>query len=93
MTNKKQIKVVIKGHVQGVFYRVHTQNTADRLGIKGYVKNLADGSVEAVFEGDQPAIAEMIDWCRKGPDMSRVEHVRTQEIEALTNFKGFEIRY
>ena len=93
MTNKTQVKVVISGKVQGVFYRAHTQNTADRLGIKGYVKNLANGSVEAVFEGDQPAIDQMINWCNKGPEMSRVENVQTQEIKPLTNFKIFEIRY
>ena len=93
MTNKTQVKVVISGKVQGVFYRAHTKNTADRLGIKGYVKNLANGSVEAVFEGDQPAIDQMINWCHKGPEMSRVENVQTQEIKPLTNFKIFEIRY
>ena len=93
MTNKTQIKVIIKGLVQGVFYRVHTKNTADRLGIKGYVKNLANGSVEAVFEGDPPVVDQMIDWCHKGPEMSRVDHVKTQEIKPPTNFKIFEIRY
>ncbi len=93
MTNKTQIKVVIKGLVQGVFYRVHTKNTADKLGIKGYVKNLANGSVEAVFEGDPDAIARMIDWCHKGPKISRIDHVQTQEIKTLSNFKIFEIRY
>jgi acylphosphatase len=93
MTNKTQIKVVIKGLVQGVFYRVHTKNTADKLGIKGYVRNLANGSVEAVFEGDQPVVDQMIDWCHKGPEMSRVDHVQTQEIKTLSDFKIFEIRY
>jgi len=93
MANKTQVKVVIKGHVQGVFYRVHTKNAADGLGIKGYVRNLANGSVEAVFEGDQPAVDQMIDWCHKGPAISRVDHVQTQEIKPLTNFKIFEIRY
>jgi len=93
MTNKTQIKVVIKGLVQGVFYRVHTKNTADKLGIKGYVKNLANGSVEAVFEGDPDAIARMIDWCLKGPEISRIDNIQTQEIKTLSNFKIFEIRY
>ena len=69
------------------------KNTADRLGIKGYVKNLANGSVEAVFEGDQEAVDQMIDWCHKGPEISIVDHVQAQEIKPLTNFKIFEIRY
>ena len=93
MTNKTQVKVVISGKVQGVFYRVHTKHAADGLGIKGYVKNLANGSVEAVFEGDQPVVDQMIDWCHKGPEMSRVDHVQTQEIKPLTCFKIFEIKY
>ena len=93
MTNKTQIKVVIKGLVQGVFYRVHTKHTADTLGIKGYVKNLANGSVEAVFEGDPDVIARMIDWCHKGPEVSRIDNIQTQEIKTLSNFKIFEIRY
>ncbi len=93
MANKIQIKVIIKGLVQGVFYRVHTKNTADKLGVKGYVKNLANGSVEAVFEGDTQAVAMMIDWCHKGPEISRIDHVDTQEIKPLSDFKTFEIRY
>jgi len=93
MPNKTRVKVVIHGKVQGVFYRVHTKHAADRFGITGYVKNLANGSVEAVFEGDQAAVARMIDWCHKGPEMSRVDHIQTQKINFLTNFTLFEIRY
>ncbi|MCK5099842.1 MAG: acylphosphatase, partial [Desulfobacteraceae bacterium] len=67
MPDKIQIKVVVKGRVQGVFFRVETKNTADRLGLNGYVKNLSNGSVEAVFEGDQQAVTQMVEWCHKGP--------------------------
>jgi acylphosphatase len=49
--------------------------------------------VEALFEGDQKSIAKMIDWCWKGPELSRVENVLTQNVKALTNFKTFEIKY
>lgn len=93
MSNKTQVKVIIHGRVQGVFYRAHTKNTADRLGVAGYVKNCTDGSVQAVFEGDQDAVTRMIAWCQKGPEMSRVDHVQTQEIKPLTHFNRFEIRY
>ncbi|RLC20093.1 MAG: DNA polymerase IV, partial [Deltaproteobacteria bacterium] len=60
MPNMIQIKVIVKGRVQGVFYRAHTQKQADRLGVKGYVKNLPDGSVEAVFEGDPKSVSQMV---------------------------------
>ena len=93
MTNKIQIKVIIKGRVQGVFYRAETKNTADKLGIKGYVKNLPDGSVGAVFEGDSPVVTQMLDWCNKGPAASRVENVQVEPVEVLSNFETFIIRY
>ncbi len=88
-----QIKVIVKGRVQGVFYRAHTQRQADRLGVKGYVKNLPDGSVEAVFKGDPQSVSQMVEWCRKGPAASNVEDVLTQSRKDLSNFKNFEIRY
>ena len=93
MPDKIQIKVVVKGRVQGVFFRVETKNTADRLGLNGYVKNLSNGSVEAVFEGDQQAVTQMVEWCHKGPAISKVEHVLTEKAEAALNFTSFEIRY
>ncbi|MBU8848027.1 MAG: acylphosphatase [Desulfobacterales bacterium] len=93
MAGKTQIKVIVSGRVQGVFYRVHTKDTADRLGIKGYVKNLADGSVEAVFQGEQPVVTQMIEWCHKGPAAAKVEHVLAEKAESASNFETFEIRY
>lgn len=93
MTNKIQIKVMVTGRVQGVFYRASTKNEAERLGINGYVKNLPNASVEAVFEGDRPVVDRMIEWCRKGPAGARVDHVRTEEADTLSGYKIFEIRY
>jgi len=93
MTTKTQIKVIVSGRVQGVFYRAKTKNTADRLGVKGYVKNLPDGSVEAVFEGEHLVVSQMIEWCRKGPAAAKVEHVLTEKAETLSKFSSFEIRY
>ena len=93
MLNKTQVKVIISGRVQGVFYRARTKNTADRLGIKGYVKNLPNGSVEAVFQGEQPTVTQMIEWCHKGPAASKVDHVQAKETKILSNFETFEIRY
>ncbi len=93
MVNKIQIKVVINGRVQGVFYRAETKNTADQFGIKGYVKNLPNGSVEAIFEGDRPSVTQMVEWCNKGPAAARVENVLAEEVETLSNFKTFMIKY
>jgi acylphosphatase len=93
MTNRIQLKVNITGRVQGVYYRVETKNMADRLGVKGYVKNLSNGSVEAVFKGDSTAVHQMTDWCRKGPAAAAVDNVQTQQTDTVSNFQAFEITY
>ncbi len=93
MTDNIQIKLVITGRVQGVFFRAETKKTADRLGINGYVKNLSDGSVEAVIKGDPASVSQMIEWCRKGPAISKVQSVKTEEISSVLNFNTFDVRY
>ncbi len=62
-------KVTISGKVQGVYYRLETQKAAQTAKVTGYVKNLANGSVEAVFQGTAEAVARMVDWCRHGPPL------------------------
>jgi len=93
MTQKIQIRAKITGRVQGVFFRAKTKQEADRIGIKGWVKNLFDGSVEAVFEGDLEKVAQMTDWCKKGPHLSRVDHVYTETETTLSGFETFDIMY
>ena len=93
MSTISQTKVTISGRVQGVFFRAHTKETADRLGIKGYVKNLPNGSVEAVFEGDQDTVTRMVAWCRKGSPAAKVDHVVIKETNLISNFELFKIRY
>ncbi len=93
MVNTIQIKVIIKGKVQGVFYRAGTKNTADKLGIKGYVENLPDGSVGAVFEGDSPVVTQMLEWCNIGPAAASVENVLVEPVEVVSDFETFIIRY
>src|SRR3954447_4637589 len=68
-------QVIIRGRVQGVGFRYWTRRTATARGLEGWVRNRRDGSVEAVFAGDEKAVADMIELCRRGPDAARVERV------------------
>jgi acylphosphatase len=70
--------VVVRGRVQGVFFRVETRERARSLGLSGWVRNTPDGSVEAVFEGDRERIESMLAWCRRGPSLARVDDVQTE---------------
>lgn len=93
MARKIQIRVKIRGRVQGVCFRAETKKEADRLGLKGWVRNQCDGSVEAVFEGAPASIAKMADWCRQGPSLSRVDQVQTETQKTVSDFTRFDILY
>jgi acylphosphatase len=71
----KRAHVRVHGAVQGVFFRVETRDRARSLGISGWVRNLRDGAVEAVFEGPEERVESMVEWCRLGPAGARVESV------------------
>ncbi|MBI5251398.1 MAG: acylphosphatase [Desulfomonile tiedjei] len=86
-------RVVISGLVQGVSFRYHTRSKARQLGALGWVRNLPDGRVEAVFEGDENEVSAMIDWCSKGPAYSRVESLKIYEEPPTGDFMDFEITY
>jgi acylphosphatase len=83
--------VFISGRVQGVGYRYSTMDEADRLGVHGWVRNLPDGRVEAVFEGSKTVVEEMIRWCHKGPSAAVVKDVAV-EYEEPEGLRGFETR-
>lgn len=91
MRNRVRARVFVSGRVQGVYYRATTRETAEKNGVDGWVKNLDDGRVEAVFEGERPAVEEMIEWCHTGSPQARVERVET-EYEEPIGLEGFEIR-
>ena len=84
-------RVVIHGRVQGVFFRDTARRMADSRGVAGWVSNRADGSVEAVFEGEPDAVESMIDFCREGPRGAEVERVEVSE-EEPEGLSGFAIR-
>jgi acylphosphatase len=73
-----RVRVVVSGRVQGVFYRASCAEQARRRSLGGWVRNLPDGGVEAVFEGENEQVDGMIDWCRRGPRGARVETVQTE---------------
>lgn len=88
-----RVSVVIHGCVQGVAFRHHTCRQALGFGVKGWVRNLPDGSVGGVFEGDASAVATLIDWCRQGPPAARVDRVDLLEEAFAGEFDDFTIRY
>lgn len=83
--------IVITGLVQGVWYRAFTERTARAVGLKGWVRNLPDGSVEAVMEGARAAIDAAILECRKGPPSSRVDNVDIRWEEPRGEFDSFNV--
>jgi len=84
---------VIHGRVQGVFFRASTRDEALRIGVAGWVRNLPDGSVEALFEGATLKVEEILGWCHKGPPGARVSSVDIAFEQYKGEFKRFEIRY
>jgi acylphosphatase len=79
MTVRKRI--VVSGRVQGVFFRDSARNEASRLGIAGSARNMPDGTVEVVAEGDEDAVNQLIEWCRSGPSHADVEDVQVTDEE------------
>jgi acylphosphatase len=86
----KAVKVIIYGKVQGVGFRNFVFLHAKKLNIKGYVKNNPDGTVEAVFEGDEDNINKMIELCKRGPERARVNKIDIRDIE-INNYQDFKI--
>jgi acylphosphatase len=84
--------VRVKGRVQGVFFRAETRDRASSLGLAGWVSNEPDGSVEAVFEGDQDRVESMVEWCRRGPRGAEVEDVDVVWEEPRGEPGGFSVR-
>ena len=84
-------RVVIHGHVQGVFFRDSTRRLAEREGVAGWVRNRGDGSVEAVFEGEPEAVERLVRFAREGPRGAQVEHADVAE-EGPEGLRGFGVR-
>jgi acylphosphatase len=91
MDDRIRAHVFVSGRVQGVYYRATTRDTARERGVDGWVKNLDDGRVEAVFEGTEAAVESMIEWCHTGSPKARVDDVSV-EYGDPDGIEGFEIK-
>ena len=91
MATPTRAHVLVTGRVQGVFYRASTRDAARSRDVDGWVRNLPDGRVEAVFEGDSEAVEAMVDWCETGSDRAAVDVVDV-EYERPEGLEGFEIK-
>jgi acylphosphatase len=84
-------RVIVTGRVQGVWFRESCRQEAVSLGVAGWVRNRADGAVEAAFEGESSAVLAMVAWCRTGPSLAEVDAVDVID-EALAGDAGFRVR-
>jgi acylphosphatase len=85
--------VFVSGRVQGVFFRSDTKRKADARGVKGWVRNLPDSRVEAVFEGEEEAVKALLEFCKRGPSGARVANVDLTWQTCTGEFGGFKIKH
>lgn len=93
MEEKVRIHVYIEGIVQGVSFRYYTYKLAKKHKVNGWIRNLPDGRVEAVFEGDKESVNKLVEFCKKGPEGALVTNIEIIEEKFLNEFKDFEIVY
>ena len=90
----QRVHLIIRGRVQGVWYRGSTRDAAERIGgISGWVRNLPDGSVEAVAEGDRANLDRLVAWCHDGPPSARVDGIDETWLDATGEFTDFQVTY
>lgn len=90
---RARVHVWISGEVQGVFFRSSIRSQAALRQLKGWVKNLMDGRVEAVFEGDKENVDDVLVFCREGPPGSKIDNLEVKWEKPTSSFKEFEIKY
>ena len=90
---KIRAHVVYEGRVQGVFFRANAKKCADHLGVTGWVRNTAEGNVEALFEGDESTVRQAVDLCADNQPFAEVSSKRVDYSSATGEFKNFSIKY
>ena len=88
-----RVHMIVKGRVQGVWFRETTRREAVSLGISGWVRNLSDGTVEVLAEGGEDGMVEFVSWCHKGPSSANVNQIIKKEEEWQNEFSSFEITF
>lgn len=88
---QKQVHLVVRGRVHGVFFRASTEQEAKRLGVVGWVKNRPDATVEILAQGHEEALNELVAWAQKGPSAARVDHVDIKWSDATGHFDLFQV--
>lgn len=88
----ERVHLLIRGRVQGVWFRASARKEAQALGLAGWARNRPDGAVEIEAEGPSEALDALIAWCRKGPPLARVDHIDIERGEARGGVEGFEVR-
>lgn len=89
---RERAHVYVSGRVQGVFFRDSVRERAEQLGLIGWVRNIPDGRVEALFEGPSESVREMVRWCEEGPSHADVENIDTEFEAPRGDLGGFEVR-
>jgi len=90
---KQSVHILVTGKVQGVFFRQATKVIAIKNNVTGWVKNLENGQVEILFEGDDKNVNSVIDWCHHGPANSRVDKIKIKKQEFSGQYSDFEVLY
>ena len=89
----KCLHILVRGKVQGVYFRASARERALELRLRGIVRNLRDGRVEILIQGDSTSLERFLDWCRQGPPNARVDDLQAQDSTADGNFETFTIAY
>ncbi|MEA3468870.1 MAG: acylphosphatase [Thermodesulfobacteriota bacterium] len=89
----KRIHAIVHGQVQGVFFRETTRQEAQKLSLTGWVKNLADGTVETEFQGEEETVKQLLEWLQQGSSMSHVTRVECRDTDPVSGESGFAITW
>ena len=93
MAEKIKAHLIVSGLVKGVFFRDSTRLKAEELGVTGWVRNLSDGRVEIIAEGEKEKVEELVEWVKNGSSSARVDNLDVEWQEYVEEFTSFEIRY